>query len=177
MENLVSKKKMPIIVGGTNYYIESLIWQTLVDDPKQEDAATVDSDEELICNKIRRIEGVSNEELHKKLMEVDPEMATRLHPNNRRKIIRFVSLYASSSPFPRSPDFFYRPRYKNKQNLFKLRPRNRDGVAGIYRSIVTRAKEEISISTLALIKVMSSIMHLLCRCDSFFVLYHERGAA
>jgi tRNA A37 N6-isopentenylltransferase MiaA len=30
----------------------------------------------------------SNEELHRKLMEIDPEMACSLHPNNRRKVIR-----------------------------------------------------------------------------------------
>jgi len=30
----------------------------------------------------------SNEELHRKLMEVDPVMARKLHPNNRRKVIR-----------------------------------------------------------------------------------------
>lgn len=30
----------------------------------------------------------SNEELHRRLMEVDPEMARKLHPNNRRKVIR-----------------------------------------------------------------------------------------
>lgn len=77
---------MPIIVGGTNYYIESLIWKVLVDNPNQCD---FDSDEESPL-KIRREDGTSNEELHKKLMEVDPEMATRLHPNNRRKVIRLV---------------------------------------------------------------------------------------
>lgn len=92
MDNLVKNKKMPIVVGGTNYYIESLLWQTLVDDPK---AKTVpDScDEELISTKARRVEGVGNEDLHKKLMEVDPEMATRLHPNNRRKVIRYVDFF------------------------------------------------------------------------------------
>ncbi len=26
---------MPIIVGGTLYYIESLLWKTLIDDPVQ----------------------------------------------------------------------------------------------------------------------------------------------
>lgn len=31
MENLLSQNKMPVIVGGTNYYIESLLWNVLVD--------------------------------------------------------------------------------------------------------------------------------------------------
>lgn len=31
LENLLSQNKMPVIVGGTNYYIESLLWHVLVD--------------------------------------------------------------------------------------------------------------------------------------------------
>lgn len=89
MDNLVKNNKMPIIVGGTNYYIESLIWRVLVDDPKQS-GSDVDSDEESSPIKVRREEDISNDELHKKLMQVDPEMADRLHPNNRRKVIRWV---------------------------------------------------------------------------------------
>ncbi|XP_034951811.1 tRNA dimethylallyltransferase isoform X2 [Chelonus insularis] len=34
INDLVARRKMPIIVGGTNYYIESLLWQILVEDPK-----------------------------------------------------------------------------------------------------------------------------------------------
>ena len=77
---------MPIIVGGTNYYIESLIWKLLIDPLRSEQGPESD-DEQPIC-KVREVEGTSNEELHKKLAEVDPEMAARLHPNNRRKVIR-----------------------------------------------------------------------------------------
>lgn len=31
VERLLSQDKMPVIVGGTNYYIESLLWEVLVD--------------------------------------------------------------------------------------------------------------------------------------------------
>lgn len=72
---------MPILVGGTNYYIESLLWKILIDNPD-----TVKS----------FVPGVSDnndhtlpsEELHKKLQVLDPAMAKRLHPNNKRKILR-----------------------------------------------------------------------------------------
>ena len=88
MDSLIKSSKPPIIVGGTNYYIESLIWQVLVDNPPSSAADESDSDEDSPCKKIRREDGASNEELHKKLQAIDPEMATRLHPNNRRKVIR-----------------------------------------------------------------------------------------
>lgn len=117
---------MPIIVGGTNYYIESLLWQILVVDPeasgntmKRHDGKHFIKEETGECenevddnNKGKIItqspnnkEGlsetytshkkmkyddseVSNEELYKRLAAVDPEMARKLHPNNRRKVIR-----------------------------------------------------------------------------------------
>lgn len=73
---------MPIVVGGTNYYIESLLWQILIDDPEESN----DSDQQ--AKKPRLDTSETNEELHKKLAQVDPQMAQCLHPNNRRKVIR-----------------------------------------------------------------------------------------
>lgn len=84
IENLLKNNKLPIIVGGTNYYIESLLWKILVND---------------INDKIQKnylmllphnYYELSSEELHKKLASVDPTMARRLHPGNKRKIIRFI---------------------------------------------------------------------------------------
>lgn len=31
IEDIHRRKKLPIIVGGTNYYIESILWKVLVD--------------------------------------------------------------------------------------------------------------------------------------------------
>lgn len=33
----------------------------------------------------------TNEEIHAELKTIDPVMAARLHPNNRRKVLRYVS--------------------------------------------------------------------------------------
>ena len=40
---------------------------------------------------------MSSVDLHTKLKEVDPETAFRLHPHNRRKILRFVALLPSNA--------------------------------------------------------------------------------
>ena len=40
---------------------------------------------------------MSSVDLHAKLKEVDPETAFRLHPHNRRKILRFVALLPSNA--------------------------------------------------------------------------------
>lgn len=79
IENLYTSQKLPIVVGGTNYYIESLLWKILIDDGEFVTTPGIlpNNDHEL-----------SSEELHKKLNEVDPAAAKRLHPNNKRKILR-----------------------------------------------------------------------------------------
>lgn len=71
------------MVGGTNYYIESLLWKILIDNQgnnKSTVKETADYTEHTL----------PSSELHKKLQLLDPEMAKRLHPNNKRKIIRSV---------------------------------------------------------------------------------------
>lgn len=83
---------MPIVVGGTNYYIESLLWKILVDDPGSMPGDVPLADCEPL-NKKPRIDSeledeVSSVELHRRLQQLDPDMAKRLHPNNRRKILR-----------------------------------------------------------------------------------------
>jgi tRNA dimethylallyltransferase len=84
-----SNKKLPIVVGGTNYYIESLLWKVLVQydcnvkaapEAKNSVAADTSATQELVK--------LSNEELMKKLEEADPETAIKLHPNDRRKVLR-----------------------------------------------------------------------------------------
>ncbi|XP_058804254.1 tRNA dimethylallyltransferase [Phymastichus coffea] len=92
IDGLLKENKLPLVVGGTNYYIEALLWQILVDDPRQQ-GGEFDSEEEWTSKKPRREEGLSSEDLHKKLMQVDPEMAERLHPNDRRKVIRSLEIF------------------------------------------------------------------------------------
>ncbi|XP_011494437.1 PREDICTED: tRNA dimethylallyltransferase, mitochondrial-like [Ceratosolen solmsi marchali] len=92
IDNLIENGKSPIIVGGTNYYIESLIWKILIDDPNISNNES-DKDEGSSLPKIRRIEKDNLKDLYKKLIQVDPEMADRLHPNDKRKIIRSLEIF------------------------------------------------------------------------------------
>lgn len=86
---------MPIVVGGTNYYIESLLWKVLVDEPgsKPGDKPLEDCDPIKKKPRLEEDEELSSAELHKKLTELDPEMAKRLHPNNKRKILRYLHFF------------------------------------------------------------------------------------
>ncbi|KAF7265879.1 hypothetical protein GWI33_020626 [Rhynchophorus ferrugineus] len=88
IENLLTNNKLPIIVGGTNYYIESLLWKILVHDINEK------VEKNVLLLPLNYYE-LSSEELHQKLATVDTTMARRLHPSNKRKIIRSLEVYYS----------------------------------------------------------------------------------
>lgn len=165
------RQKVPIIVGGTNYYIESLLWENLINEKSEinlsagKDTAksflrqqtmqssnnlpssqATDTDEildcsgklssaegsksfsrssitpfakqcTLVCNKsverhvktpvtqqtidtrpISKINDTKtqNDLLHQKLSKVDSVMATKLHPNDTRKIKRSLQVFEQS---------------------------------------------------------------------------------
>ncbi|XP_058051610.1 tRNA dimethylallyltransferase isoform X5 [Ahaetulla prasina] len=83
-----ARDTVPIVVGGTNYYIESLLWKILFD-TKGEARGPAVAAEELKAG----LENLDSQELHRRLSLVDPNMATRLHPHNKRKIIRSLQLF------------------------------------------------------------------------------------
>ncbi|KAJ8716326.1 hypothetical protein PYW08_013611 [Mythimna loreyi] len=178
IENLTEQGKIPIVVGGTNYYIESIVYKILVEDMDDNEALLWDKSrrkrdldsserkkkkeekklaieakneekEQAVEAKNEEIEQAieatneeqekavpaehdgekqtedpqepstskaseapfemltkgqlqkdvdnevifTNEEIHEKLYMIDPKMAKRLHPNNRRKILRSIEVY------------------------------------------------------------------------------------
>jgi tRNA dimethylallyltransferase len=78
-----SRGKKAILVGGTGLYIRALL-EGLVDSPT--------GDPELR----RQFADLPGEELLRRLSEVDPETAERLHPNDRVRIIRALEVFAQT---------------------------------------------------------------------------------
>lgn len=119
IENIVQQKKLPIIVGGTNYYIESLLWDVLIKAQAPKGKLLFDSDsddehdkfsseskmskssvesidvKELLEQKITQgsLKNVPSNLLHQALHQIDPAMADTLHPQDRRKVIRSLQVY------------------------------------------------------------------------------------
>jgi tRNA dimethylallyltransferase len=79
------RNRLPMIVGGTGLYIEAVTHQFHF--------AEADQDQELRerLQKIAEFEGV--ESLHRRLAEVDPITAERLHPNDVKRVIRALEIY------------------------------------------------------------------------------------
>ncbi len=84
IKDIKSRGKLPIIVGGTGLYISSLIY------PLQ--FANTYRDETLRKELLKQSKLFGNEYLYSKLLEIDPESAVNIHPNNVRRIIRAIEV-------------------------------------------------------------------------------------
>ncbi|MBU8919497.1 tRNA (adenosine(37)-N6)-dimethylallyltransferase MiaA [Bacillus sp. FJAT-29953] len=85
IKEIAEKGKLPIIVGGTGLYVQSVIY-----DYQFSDASGDDEFRRLLEERANR-EG--NEALYKELIEVDPESAAEIHPNNLRRVIRALEIF------------------------------------------------------------------------------------
>ena len=79
IEDVRSRGKWPIVVGGTNLYVQSLLFG-LFDGPE--------------CDQEKRDElhAVPNPELLERLRKLDPEAADRIHVNDKRRLVRAVEV-------------------------------------------------------------------------------------
>jgi tRNA dimethylallyltransferase len=87
IEDIFARGKIPIIVGGTNYYIESLLWKVLVNTKPEEMGAGK------VVDRKAELEKEDGHALHKILSQVDPEMAAKLHPHDKRKVARSLQVF------------------------------------------------------------------------------------
>lgn len=83
IDDLTSKNKVPLIVGGSGLYIDSVIknYQFL---------------EEKRSNEQSKYDSLTNEELHQVLANLDSDKASEIHPNNRKRVLRAIELISSN---------------------------------------------------------------------------------
>ena len=85
IKEILNKNKIPIIVGGTGLYIDSLIYEI--------DYSLVNLDEEYRkkLEKIAKEEGL--EKLYNKACEIDKIAMEKISPNDQKRIIRVLEIY------------------------------------------------------------------------------------
>ncbi|XP_057373962.1 tRNA dimethylallyltransferase-like [Daphnia carinata] len=121
IDGLLRDGRVPVIVGGTHYYIESLLWKVLLDDEGEQTAHPLlyerdqqlrrerppcaaqsgGQDDEQLLKLLRfddgsdgpQLQHLTSGRLHALLKKVDPVMADAIHPNNRRKIVRSLQAW------------------------------------------------------------------------------------
>ena len=85
-EDILAHGKLPILVGGTGLYIDSLL--------SGRDFAGREEGEESLREALNeRWEKEGGEALLEELRSFDPERAAKLHPGDRRRIVRAIEIY------------------------------------------------------------------------------------
>ncbi|KAK1029644.1 tRNA dimethylallyltransferase, mitochondrial [Friedmanniomyces endolithicus] len=92
IDEIRRRGKLPILVGGTHFYTQSLLFRdSLVENPADSgEHAGMELGEECMDLPILQ---QPTEILYAELQEVDPVMAERWHPRDRRKIQRSLEIY------------------------------------------------------------------------------------
>lgn len=85
MEEIRSRGRIPVIAGGTGFYIQALVYD--IDFKENEEGGKIRRELEALADK----EGEAC--LHHLLTQVDPESARAIHPNNVKRVIRALEYY------------------------------------------------------------------------------------
>lgn len=82
IEDIFTRGKVPVIAGGTGLYLNSILYDMDFSNAKQ--------DQNLRLQLEKEAEEFGPEYLHNKLRELDSEAASRIHPNNIKKVVRAI---------------------------------------------------------------------------------------
>ena len=85
LDEILSRGKNVVIVGGSGLYIRSSLYDyEFAEQPKID---------------MSKYESLSNEELHAELERIDPEQAKIIHMNNRKRVLRAIEIYLTQKWF------------------------------------------------------------------------------
>ena len=85
LKDIVARGKVPVLVGGTSFYLDALLYQRTLGGAPADEA---------IRKKYEAIfEREGKEALFARLQEVDPASAEVLHPNDKKRVIRALEIY------------------------------------------------------------------------------------
>lgn len=85
MDEIYSKGKIPVICGGTGFYIQAILYDIQFTDQE------IDKEYRDSLEEYADLNG--NEALHSKLFEIDPDSANQIPAANRKRVIRALEYY------------------------------------------------------------------------------------
>ena len=132
-DDILSRGAVPVIVGGTGLYIDSLL--------SGRDFAQRDEDEKLRAELCARYDAEGGEAMLRELGAFDPARAARLHPSDKRRIVRAIEIYRLTGMTISEHDERTRalpPRYDAARIVLSFRER-----ADLYERIDRRVDDMI----------------------------------
>lgn len=84
IDDIVSRGRLPVLAGGSGLYLRAVLEGFFRIDLAEEDRRRFEE----------TVRGLTGEELHDRLVEVDGESAARIHPNDRYRTVRALEIAA-----------------------------------------------------------------------------------
>ena len=84
-EDCLQRGHLPVFCGGTGQYASALALGISY--------MPIEIDPSISENLLREAEERGYEELHNDLLTIDPESASKIHPNNRKRVLRALEIY------------------------------------------------------------------------------------
>ena len=150
-EDILARGKLPILVGGTGLYIDSLL-------SGRDFAGREEGDGRLREELNARYDAEGGEAMLAELGSFDPERAAKLHPSDRRRIVRAIEIYRltgetisehdrrTRSLPPRYESARIHLNYKNRADLYARIDARVDAMAenGLFEEVAALLKEGVS---------------------------------
>ncbi len=106
VSDLVARGRLPLLVGGSGLYFRAIV------DPL-EFPGTAEAVRQRIEEELRES---GPEALHRRLAEIDPEAAERIHPSNARRTVRALEVAELTG----SPFSAYRVAWEERRSIYDL---------------------------------------------------------
>ena len=85
IKEIIEKGKVPIVVGGTGLYVDSLIYEVEYPD--------IEFDEEYREQLEQRVQKEGLEVLYKEAKKIDEKAIEKISPNDKKRILRILEIY------------------------------------------------------------------------------------
>lgn len=82
IKEIESRHHLPIIVGGSGNYQKALLYDYQFEEYEEPDLSIYDK--------------MTDDELYSELQKIDPESAQKIHPHNRKRVIRALTIYLAT---------------------------------------------------------------------------------
>ncbi|KAI8982267.1 IPP transferase-domain-containing protein [Mycotypha africana] len=117
IDEIIHQNQLPVVVGGTHYYVQSLLWKN-----------TTIGSEKGVEEEFSELDSMETSELYERLKRADPVMATKWHPSDRRKILRSLKIFHQTG----QPQSDIVKLQKDQFDLHGLKPRYKALIFWLY---------------------------------------------
>jgi tRNA dimethylallyltransferase len=111
IQEIRSRGRLPILVGGSHYYTQALLLKDSLVARVPEVAQHSEEETEVTNHQTWPILSAATPDIYAKLLEVDPAIAKRWHPNDRRHVQRSLEIWLQTG---RRASDIYEEQYQQR---------------------------------------------------------------